>query len=288
MKNKIGAVYSVLSAMLFGLTPLLAKIIYGYGYTSFLVAFLRFAIGTVVLFIVVKFHNKQKILLPKKQLLLILAVSFFYATMILLMYSAYDYIDSGLTTTLHFTYPVFVIIMAAVIMHKGLNKRHIICTVLAIAGIVFLNNSTSAVNYYGVAIAVLSGLSYAFYIVLTEKFKLDSLPVFVLSFWISLFSAFIVGAIMPFTHILPIDLNPKAIGLIILLTLTTNLFAIVLFQKGLSICGGVQASLLSTFEPLTSVVVGLTVFNENLTLNVFIGITLILSSTVILVIYKKE
>ncbi|OKZ75872.1 MAG: hypothetical protein BHV87_04875 [Clostridiales bacterium 36_14] len=62
----------------------------------------------------------------------------------------------------------------------------------------------------------------------------------------------------------------------------------VLFQKGAFLCGAVMASLLSTFEPLTGVVIGLIIFNEEMTWKLGMGIFLILFSTVMIVLPVKE
>lgn len=73
-----------------------------------------------------------------------------------------------------------------------------------------------------------------------------------------------------------------------LLALAVNVFAIVLFQKGLGLCGGVKASLLSTFEPLTSVIVGVIIYNEQMTFRTVLGIALILLATAVLVLNKND
>ena len=49
-----------------------------------------------------------------------------------------------------------------------------------------------------------------------------------------------------------------------------------------------MASLLSTFEPLTGVVIGWIVFKEKMTLKLGIGILLILFSTVLVALPVKE
>ena len=49
-----------------------------------------------------------------------------------------------------------------------------------------------------------------------------------------------------------------------------------------------MASLLSTFEPLTGVVIGLIIFNEEMTWKLGMGIFLILFSTVMIVLPVKE
>ena len=63
-----------------------------------------------------------------------------------------------MATTLHFSYPVFVILISALFYGKKLSKNQLWCTALAMFGILFLNDSTSAVNYSGVVLALLSGV----------------------------------------------------------------------------------------------------------------------------------
>ncbi len=73
-----------------------------------------------------------------------------------------------------------------------------------------------------------------------------------------------------------------AISLILALFITV--VAVVAFQRGTAICGAQKASLLSTFEPLTSVVIGILVLNEALSARTFLGIACILFSIILLII----
>lgn len=65
---------------------------------------------------------------------------------------------------------------------------------------------------------------------------------------------------------------------------TGAIAALALFQMGVFLCGSVKASLLSTFEPLTGVVLGVLVFREVLQKRTIGGMLLILSAVVLLVI----
>ena len=72
------------------------------------------------------------------------------------------------------------------------------------------------------------------------------------------------------------------------LGIVATVIALSLFQLGVALCGGVKTSLLSTFEPLTSIVLGILIFREPMTLRIGIGIILILISTVLLVWVKRD
>ena len=77
--------------------------------------------------------------------------------------------------------------------------------------------------------------------------------------------------------------DAAAWGGTVLLAFLLTALALVLFQMGLFRCGPIRASLLSTFEPLTSIVVGSFVFYEMLTVQNMIGILCVLGSGVMLV-----
>ena len=74
----------------------------------------------------------------------------------------------------------------------------------------------------------------------------------------------------------------------ICLAFFATVIALVLFQKGAFLCGALTASLLSTFEPLTGVIIGLIVFKEEMTWKLGMGIFLILFSTILVVLPVKE
>ena len=58
--------------------------------------------------------------------------------------------------------------------------------------------------------------------------------------------------------------------------------AVVLFQRGTVLIGGQRASVLSTFEPLTSIVVGYFAFGEDIGWRTVVGSVLVLGAAVMI------
>ena len=54
----MGALFVILSAILFGTMPLLTKIVYAYGGNTYTVAFWRFAFGTVTVALIIAFSPR--------------------------------------------------------------------------------------------------------------------------------------------------------------------------------------------------------------------------------------
>ena len=69
------------------------------------------------------------------------------------------------------------------------------------------------------------------------------------------------------------------------MALTANLTAFVgalLYQIGVKYIESESTAMLSTFEPITSVIVGILVYGEPMTLRIFIGCAAIIASTLII------
>lgn len=109
--EKLGMLFIIISAVLFGFMPLLTKVAYQHGGNAYSVAFGRFFIGAILLLLLILVIPSCKIMVNRIQILELAKLSFFYALMPILLYSSYEYIDSGLATTLHFTYPIIVVVI---------------------------------------------------------------------------------------------------------------------------------------------------------------------------------
>ena len=61
-----------------------------------------------------------------------------------------------------------------------------------------------------------------------------------------------------------------------------------MFQRGTFLIGGERASILSTVEPLTGVLIGIIVFQEKITIGMGIGSALVISACVLITIFDKK
>ena len=288
IKNQIGVVYVILSAILFGMMPLLARIAYAHGSNAYTVAFTRFFFGSIVLGIIISALPDCTIKISKSQFLTLLKLSAPYAMMPILLYVSYTYIDSGMATTLHFTYPIAVMLIMVVFCKARLDTKQILCAALCVGGMALLYTPNGQISVLGILLAVASGIVYAVYIVLLGKSGAKELHSLVLAFWISLLSTAEIGLIALFSGNLIFRLEAAGWAAEVGMALFATVFALVLFQKGVFLCGEVKASLFSTFEPLTGIVIGVIVFHEVLSTKEVVGMLGILTAAVLLVIPAKS
>lgn len=79
----------------------------------------------------------------------------------------------------------------------------------------------------------------------------------------------------------------KGIVSTVLVALVANLIGMVLFKAGVKIISATATAILSTFEPITSLILGMLVFKEILSWYHIVGSILIIISVTIVAFRKK-
>ena len=189
MKIK-GILFTILSAIIFGFTPALANITYEFGNNSLSMTFFRNLLAIPILFFILK-YKRISLKVEKKELKHIFILSLIgVALTTALLYSSYSYIGVGVATTLHFMYPIFVALACRFIFNETLGKRKVLSLVMAFLGVALFMDMKSSNNLLGALMALISGLTYAFYIVYLEKKELVKINPYKLSFYIVSFVSF--------------------------------------------------------------------------------------------------
>lgn len=283
-QQKKGMALIILSAVLFGFMPLLAKTAYAHGNNAYTLSFHRFFFGSLILFLIVRLIKKESIRIKPREMKSIFYLSLPFAFTPVLLYLSYNYISSGLATTLHFSYPIMVIIICVAFLKDRPTRKKITCCLLCTLGIIMFYTPGGQISIFGMAIALISGLVYALYIVMLDKSFLRRVAPLTLAFWMTAFSSLEVGTVTLCLGKMVWSLDNIGWAISLILALFITVVAVVAFQRGTAICGAQKASLLSTFEPLTSVVIGILVLNEALSARTFLGIACILFSIILLII----
>lgn len=279
MKQLKGFVTVIVSAILFGLMPTFAKYSYSEGVNVISLLFYRylFAFSLIGLYV---FFKKINLKINVKQFISICIASVVgtvFTTYSLFL--SYEYISTGLASSLHFIYPVITCILACVIYKEKMTHIKFLALLLSILGISLLSITNSVdINYTGIFWALISGLFYAIYIITIANEELKKINPYSLLFYVFLITTLIFLIIGGFTHQLYFKISSNAIFYICNLGLLATFVAVLLFFEGMKEIGPSNASILSTFEPLTGVLMGLCLFDEDFSLKMLIGSILVLTS----------
>jgi len=203
---------------------------------------------------------------------------------------SYNYMSTGLATTIHFFYPVVVMACLIFFYNEKIDKRKIFSLILSLAGMYFLVgfDSLGSTSITGVLLSLFSGFFYAYYILIVAHGNIIEINSFVLIFYISLFNSYILFAISIFMGKLEISYTFKGIVSTVLVALIANLIGMVSFKAGIKSIGPSTAAILSTFEPITSLILGILIFREILSWYHIVGCILIITSATIVAFRKKS
>ena len=278
-----GFLLVILSAAVFGVLPFIVRSINACGSNSIMTSFLRFLLSLIPLYLAVR-GSKAGLRITKTEALkiLLIAVCGLGGTSVLLFLS-YNYIPSGMATTIHFVYPVFVILGSVLFLRQKISPMKLVCVALCFGGILLFygGGGDGGVQPLGLFLAFASGITYAFYIVFLDASGLAKMEPTKMIFYMNLFSAIMVGSLAVATGSFTLDISLKGWVLALFLAIVISFLAVRSFQIGVRYICPQNASILITYEPITSLIVGILVYHEAFTLTGIAGCVLILSSVVI-------
>ena len=288
MKER-GYFLTILSAIIFGFTPIIAKFTYNMGNNGITLAFFRHLFVIPILFIMIKLLKiNYKISLQQlKKIILVGVIG--NAFTVAMLYTSYSYIQVGSATVLHFLYPMFVSLICFFYYKEQLSKTVRICLVIASIGILFFIEGGNT-SFIGLFLALFSGITFAYYIVGVEKLGLQMINPYVLNFYFAIVIAITLLIIGIVSNQLVLNLPMTAYGYSFIIAILTSIIGIICLQQGIKYLGATTASILSMFEPVTSVIFGIIILHERLTIVKAIGCLIILGAVIGLIVSnsKKE
>jgi len=279
-----GYIYVIISAILFGCMPLGAKFLYARGMNSISLVFWRNSLALPVLAILA-FKQTKSFYVEKKTLLkIVTAAAMGVCATPILLYSSYNYLASGTATIFHFIYPVVVVMGSILFLHEQCNKKIIFSVIICTLGILLFYDPDAQISFLGSFLALLSGVTYATYVMLLSVFKEKEVSGFLFSFYLSAASSVLILPICLGSGQFRVPGTLPAWIVSMVFSVTLSVGAVVLFQQGTRYIGGQKAAILSTLEPITSVFVGVLAFGEIITVQTLIGALLVIAASILLAV----
>lgn len=276
-----GYIFAILSAIIYGCMPLMAKYIYADGVNPFTLVFLRNLFSVLPLAILA--YREKKTLKIEKGLIPTVSIISLMGCCVtpILLFSSYRFIESGTATVFHFAYPAIVIVGEILFMKKKAPTYNVISVFLCILGISLFYSPQQSLSLTGSVLALSSGFTFAIYVIILSNFDNSRLSGFLFSFYVTLISSISMLLICIITNSLTLPSTIQGWGLCVLFSLLVTTCAVVLFQQSTFLIGGQRSSILSTLEPITSIIVGVIVLKELLGIRVIIGSVLVISASVL-------
>lgn len=282
-----GLLATMISAVFFGFIPLFVKTICAGGGNSVSAAFYRFFLSVPILYIYLKTQGISMRITRTEFAKIALITIFGYGGTAVLLFSSYNFIPSGMSTTIHFMYPVFTILGCMIFFKEKVSPLKLLCVALCFGGILLFYNGESGGSVLGMALSFLSGVTYAFYTIYLEKSGLQKMENLKLIFYMNTVAAAMILVMALLTAQFTLRLTPLAWGTAVFFATATSLIGVLGYQIGVKCIGPQNAAILSTFEPITSVIVGVLVYREAFSARTLLGCLCVLSAVVIVAKMKE-
>lgn len=274
----------IIGSITYGFLPIFVKNVMPYNYSSISIVFYRYFF-TAIFSLVIILVTRKSLKITLKQLLELALFSIIGLGLTLFFISqGLLYISAGLVNMIHFGYPIVVLAIMVFMYKETANILKIAAVIFAITGIIFLTSVVEVESFAGVIYALITTITYGIYIVSNKKCSFASLDTMVSLFYMSSIVSvvfFIAG--MSTNNLKMID-SPYILCNFMLISLVCTVFSLGLLLHGVKKLGSSLASILNMFEPTTTVIATILIYNEPLTTNIIIGSMLIILSTVTMVI----
>ena len=285
--KSVGYLFGILAAGFYGLNPMFALPLYQDGMNSVSVLFWRYALSVPMLAVLMLCRHID-FRLSKAEAIQIALLGAVMALSSLLLYLSYNYMDAGLASTILFVYPIVTAVLMAFVFHERVAPLVWGCLTLASVGIGVLCelNGNTHVSIAGVLLSLGSALTYAVYLVFINKGHITHLPSAKITFYVLLFGSLMLGVLLLCRWQIAV---PQGLhwGYSIGAALFPTALSLVLTTLAIQGIGSTQTAILGAMEPITAVIVGLTLFGEHLTVRSCIGIALIVIAVTIVVARKQ-
>lgn len=266
----VGIVFILVSGAAFGLLPLFARTAYDHGAEPLGMLTARFVISAVGL-VVIRLVVERGHPLPSRPLLLRLLGlgALGYAVQSSFYFWGIDRIDVSLATVIFYSYPVMVTIAARVVFGDRLSRASLACLGVVVAGVVLTAGQVGSGSVWGVAAMLAAAAWYTGYILVSSR-TIQSVGALTSLTIVMIGAAAVHLAALPLHRsAIPSDALGwwAAVGSAVVSTFIGMGF----FFAGIARLNPATAAILSTTEPVVSVMVGVFVYSEALTTSRTIG-----------------
>lgn len=289
MEGKVkGTLCGIIAAVSYGTNPLGALHLYGEGLRANSVLFYRCGLAAALLAVILMMRRKP-LAVTLRELVTLAVLGILFGVSSLSLYSSFRFMDAGIASTLLFVYPVMVAVIMATLFGERVTAATAVSIVLALSGIALLyrGDGGATLSTAGVLLVMLSSLTYAVYIVVVNKSPLRMSAV-KLNLYVLLFS---VATLLVYSLAAGAPVQPLTTagtwGWALFLALFPTVISLLTMVVSVHEVGSTPTAIMGALEPLTAVVIGVTVFGEHFTPRLALGIALILTAVVMIIAGKR-
>lgn len=273
-----GYFYVAAAAIIWGSNGVIVNLV---PYDAHTVAFFRVLFASFTLLPVVLLTRKREVMSAARHWKIMLSLGCLLALGWVLLFHSMKLIAIANAVLLNYTAPIFVALLAPLVLKEKLEKSTLIALAISVAGIGVISyqqnlqiSDPNGFNPLGVILGLLAGLAYAGFIIVSKR-ALSSFSSQVVAFY-----SYSVASIVLLPFVIGTDFSPDLAPWILLLVLGVfnTGFAVTLYLKGLGMVKAQKAVVFTYLEPASAVVFGFLFLAQQPTSLMLVGGFLILIS----------
>ena len=284
-----GFVLAALAAAAYGTNPAFAVPLYDQGMNANTVLLFRYVLGIPLLALLMWWRGIS-FRLDKSAIGQTALLGFLMAVSSLTLFESYNYMNSGIASTLLFVYPVMVAIIMMFFFKEKNGPSLYICLVIMFAGLFLLvkPGEGMVLSPMGCVLVAISALTYALYIVFVNvSKKVREIPTSKLLFYVLIWGSLLfcgnISLGNPFTwpHSGYEWINLSALAII------PTLLSLACTTAAIQLIGSTPTAILGSLEPVSAVLLSVFFLHQPISVLEIIGGSLIVIATLVVINDKK-
>ena len=285
----IGYSLAALAAAAYGTNPAFAIPLYEQGMNPNSVLLFRYVMGLPLLAVVMAVRGislklRREEVGPTAILGILMALSS------LTLFESYNYMNSGIASTLLFVYPIMVAVMLKFFFHERFKMTVALCLLLMCGGLMLLMKPQggNSLSGYGCLLVMVSALTYALYIIMVNVSKVvKAIPTTRLLFYVLGWGCLVFLVMIPMGN--PLTLPGRPVGWVNLVALAVipTVLSLTCTTRAIQLIGSTPTAIFGALEPVSAVVLSVTVLGQSITGRDILGGLLIVLATTIIIADKN-
>lgn len=283
-----GVFMVILSAAGFSTLGIFIKFAYAAGVNTITLLTLRFGLCAAGLLLTLKLRHIDLTVSKKLAFQLFLMGGLGYGSMSFLFAASLAYLPASLSAMMLYTYPAIVSLLSFAIGDENFSWQKGLALAICFAGLfLILGTSFTGINMLGCLLALSGAVVYSIYIIAGNRILKNVSPLISTTHvCISAGLIFVIAGLV--SGELTLSLSPVAWLSMLGIAIFATLFGILGFFAGLSRIGATNAAIISTLEPVLTVILSAFLLSERITLVQTCGGALILAGILVLQMWANE
>lgn len=276
---------AALAAAAYGTNPAFAIPLYEQGMNPNSVLLFRYLMGIPLLAIIMTLRGVS-FRLCKGETAQTAVLGILMAASSLTLFESYKYMNSGIASTLLFVYPVLVAMMMIFFFREKFQFAVGLCLVIMCCGLYILVNPQEGamLSPFGCLLVLMSALTYALYIIFVNVSKrVKNIPTTKLLLYVMSWGSLLFVAMLPLGNELTLPTASSGWLNLLALAVIPTVLSLACTTKAIQLIGSTPTAILGALEPVSAVILSVTLLGQTITMHELWGGLLIIVATTIVV-----